>query len=239
MGSGDEEDVEPADGETTELTDDESTDSGPIDDEPDDAAPEAAGEPLPVLEQRFSLLMVVRSTLHPQGLVVEVSRPFSQRVSAVDFDRLVLDPAAVSTLRRDGMWAAAACFAGALLLTLPPAAGVVPMWAAPTLLGLAALCAMAVAIAPRHVTMFLDREQDLHPIFLRHGADEPAVAAFVEEMRRAAIAWRCRPPVAEDEDAGPRRPRLADTLDALLAMRQEDLITDTELLRFREMANRR
>src|SRR5262249_4387441 len=99
-------------------------------------------------------------------------------------------------------------------------------------------CLLAAAISPRRVTMFLDREQLLHPIFLRGRPDEPAVEEFVEQARRAAIVWRCRPPSPDDEGEA-RAPRLANALDALLAMRQDDLISDSELERFREMAQRR
>jgi hypothetical protein len=201
----------------------------------DAASDGEAGKPM--LEQRFSPWLTVRTTLHQQGLVVEVSRPFSQRVAAVDFDRLVLEPAAVTTPRRDVAWGAAACFAAGLLGTLPTLRGTVP-WIAPALFGLAVLCVVAVAISPRRVTMFLDREQAVHPVFLRGGRDEPQVHAFVDDVRRAAIAWRCRPATPEDE-APARRPSLADALDALLAMREQDLIDDAELARFREMAQRR
>jgi len=190
----------------------------------------------PVLEQRFSPWLSVRTTLHAQGLVVEVRRFFNQRMAAVDYDRLVLEPSTVIAPRRDLAWCAAACFLAGLLGTLP-ALRAAP-WVAPGLFGAAVLCALGVAISPRRVTMFLDREQAVHPVFLRGRHDEPQVATFVDGVRRAAIAWRCRPATPEDEEPA-KRPRLADTLDALLTMRQEDLIDDAELARFREMAQRR
>ncbi|HZM01204.1 MAG TPA: hypothetical protein VFD43_13235, partial [Planctomycetota bacterium] len=63
-------------------------------------APEAA-EAGPALEQRLSPWLTLRTTVKEQGLVVQVARPFKERVAAVGFERLLLEPAEVSFVRTD------------------------------------------------------------------------------------------------------------------------------------------
>jgi hypothetical protein len=210
----------------------------------------------PVLEQRLSAFAVIRTTVKAQGLVVQVARPFGERVSAVGFERLLLEPAQVSFVRNDRLWLAAVLGAGGLAATWPGLAGL-PAWPVfPTLLPLlgpgllaAAVLVLLLAVAdPRRVSVFLDREQALHPKILRGGADEPQAAAFVETVKHAIVAYRCSGPpleVAEEEASGneestqPGPTSLADALDALLAMRQDGLLDEQEFSQLKELAERR
>ena len=196
----------------------------------------------PCLEQRFSPLVVVRTTLHDDGLVVQVARPFRERVGAVDFSRLVLEPASVRGVSSGALWLAGGLLAAGIAACLPFAreplgdgAGV----AAAALLAGAALSVTGALACPRHLTLLLDRERALNPVFLRGGADDAQVEGFLQQVRRAAIAWRCRPDPepADAEDAAPRR-RLSDALDALHAMHSDGLLESHELARFREIAER-
>jgi hypothetical protein len=199
---------------------------------------EQAGDGHACLEQRFSPLVTVRTTLHDDGLVVQVARPFRERVAAVDFGRLVLEPASVSGVRTGFLWASGILLAAAVAACLPvlqpwlfaPAG---PLSAA--LLAGAALSFVAAAAHPRRLTLLLDRERALNPVFLRGGHDEPEVEAFLHDVRRAAVAWRCRAAsggAGEDQDG---EPGLATALDTLHAMHAEELLTQPELERFREM----
>ena len=195
------------------------------------------------LEQRFSPLLTVRTTLHDDGLVVQVARPFRDQVAAVDFGRLVLEPASVNSVRTGLLWLAGAMLAcgGACLVPLAhPWLGAAAGPLAACLLAGAALSFVAAVASPRRVTLFLDRERALNPVFLRGGADDAEVESFLHDVRRAAIAWRCRAaagePAEEEEQA---ESGLADALDRLHAMRAEDLITEPELERFSELAQRR
>ena len=234
--------------------------------EPEAVEPEAEpetepvleAEAEPVLEQRLSAFAVIRTTIKEQGLVVQVARPFGERVSAVGFERLLLEPAQISFVRNDQLWLAGALAAGGLAATWPGLAGL-PAWPAlfPTLLPLlgpgllaASVLVLLLAVAdPRRVSVFLDREQALHPKILRGGADEPQAAAFVETVKHAIVAYRCSgppPEVAAEEEAGsgdepPQggHSSLADALDALLAMRQDGLLDEQEFFRFKEFAERR
>jgi hypothetical protein len=182
----------------------------------------------------------VRTTLHQQGLVIHVSRPFRQRVAPVGFERLVLDPATIVSLRAGLLWTAGSLCAAGLLAAWLAAAGsaFVPAWLAPGALALGVLAVLAAVSHPRRVTLFLDREAGVHPSFLRDGPDDADVAQFVQLVRRAIVEFRCRPPAGE-EGALPCAPRLAATLDALIAMRAEELLSEPELARFRELALRR
>jgi hypothetical protein len=208
-----------------------------------DATEPEDGADRPCLEQRFSPLLVVRTTLHDDGLVVQVARPFRERVGAVDFGRLVLEPASVR-----GVSGGALCLAGGLLAagiagSLPfahEALGDVRAGACAAVLLVGAALALLGALAcPRQLTLLLDREHALNPVFLRGGADDAQVDVFLAEVRRAAIAWRCRPE-PEPEDAEPPAPRrrLSDALDALHAMHSDGLLESHELARFREIAER-
>lgn len=195
----------------------------------------------PCLEQRPWPWMRVRTTLHPQGLVIQVARPFAERVGAVGYERLVLDPAELSVMRRELLWATLVLLACGIGASLRVTQDLVPPLAAPALLGAGVLALLASVIAPRRMTVFLDREQALHPSFLRGGARDADVAGFVDEVRRSIIAWRCRPPAEEPDepDAAPTGPTLADHLDALAAMRTDGLLSDDEWERFRRLAERR
>jgi hypothetical protein len=196
----------------------------------------------PCLEQRPWPWVRVRTTLHPQGLVIQVARPFAERVGAVGYERLVLDPAEVSVLRRELVWVAIVLIVGGVASTLSITHSVVSPLAAPGLLGAGVLALLASVIAPRRMTVFLDREQALHPSFLRGGACEPDVASFVDDVRRAIITWRCSPPVSDEGEqpaAAPTGPTLADHLDALRGMREDGLLNDEEWERFRKLAERR
>ncbi|MGQ0552759.1 MAG: hypothetical protein ACT4PU_06020 [Planctomycetota bacterium] len=190
-----------------------------------------------VLEQRFSALVTVRTTLQPQGLIIQVNKFFRQRVHAVEFDRLVLEPTTLTSVRKPLLWGAAACFAAAVVLALPAPAAWVPSLVPVLIFGLAVMLVFSATITPRRLSMFLDREQVFHPVFLREGPDDAAVEGFLHEVRRAVIAWRCRP--AETEAEAPERPQLADALDALATMRSEGLLTSEEFSRFRELAAQR
>jgi hypothetical protein len=125
--------------------------------------------------------------------------------------------------------------------TLRFADGLLPPVAAPALLGAGVLMLLASVVAPRRMTVFLDKEQSLHPSFLRGGPREPDVAAFVDEVRRAIIGWRCRPPILDDDEptAAPAGPTLSEHLDALAAMRADGLLSDEECERFQRLAERR
>ncbi len=196
------------------------------------SAPDAPERP--ALEQRFSALYKVRTTIHDEGLVLQIDRRFRTSVATVGFDRLVLEPSGATGLRTQRLaWAAAVFGLAVACAALPP-----PFpWAAPGVLALAVLIVLHTVISPRRVTMLLDREGALHPAFLRDGADEPAVAEFLERLRRAALASRCTADSGPEEEA--ERPALADALDALDEMRGEGLLTEEELERFRELAARR
>jgi hypothetical protein len=206
----------------------------------------ATTEPLdlagrPCLEQTFSPLLRVRTTLHDDGLVVQVERPFRERVGAVDFGRLVLDPASVSGVRTDRLWLAGALFAAGVVACLPFAGAALGREAtgagAAVLLVAAALAVIAAVACPRRLTLLLDRERALNPVFLRGGEDDEQVERFLDQVRRAAIAWRCRAPAEEPDEDDPA-PRLSDALDALHAMHAEELLSAQELQRFRDLAQR-
>jgi len=230
---------------------------------PAEAAPE------PVLEQRLSPWLTIRTTVKEQGLVIQVARPFRERVAAVGFERLLLEPAQVSFVRGDRLWLAAALGAAGLAASwaglpgLPEGAtlaGAVARTTAsaaasallgPGLLAAAVLVLLMAVSDPRRISVFLDREQALHPKFVRGGEDEAQAADFVAAVQRAIVAYRCHGPASGDdaqpepggqdgEDAGREAPAsLADTLDALLAMRQDGLLDDQQLGCFRELAERR
>lgn len=204
-------------------------------------ATDAAGEGRPCLEQRFSALLTVRTTLHDDGLVVQVARPFSERVGAVDFGRLLPEPASVSGLPAPRLWAGAVLLAASAAACLPPLRGMLGAASGPLAIGLlaAAACACIAAVAaPRRLTLLLDRERALNPVFLRGREDDAQVEEFLARVRRAAIAWRCRAP--GEDAAAPGAAPLSATLDALQAMRAEGLIEAREFERFRELAvNRR
>jgi hypothetical protein len=189
------------------------------------------------LEQRFSPLLTVRTTLHDDGLVVQIARPFGDRVGAVDFGRLVLDPASVNSVRAGLLWLAGVLLAGSAACVAPFShawLGSVSGALAAGLLAGAALCFVAAVASPRRVTLLLDRERAFNPIFLRGGEDEPQVESFLHAVQRAAIDWRCRAGGAGEEQ--PQEPGLAEALDKLHAMHAEELITQPELERFRELA---
>ncbi len=204
-------------------------------------APDPAGRPC--LEQRFSALLRVRTTLHDDGLVVQVERPFRERVGAVDFGRLILEPASVSGVRTDRLWLSGLLLIAGALACLPYSrallGGELAGPAAAALLVAAALAVVAAVASPRRLTLLLDRERALNPVFLRGGDDDEQVERFLAQVRRAAIDWRCRRRAGEpEEDGAPRRPPLADALDALHAMRRDGLLSDQELQRFRDLAQR-
>ncbi|HEX5009508.1 MAG TPA: hypothetical protein VFY71_03830 [Planctomycetota bacterium] len=208
-----------------------------------DATDPQDGAGKPCLEQRFSPLLVVRTTLHDDGLVVQVARPFRERVGAVDFGRLVLEPASVRGVSSGALWLAGALLAAGIAACLPFAHeavgdGRAGASAAVLLVG-AALALVGALACPRHLTLLLDRERALNPVFLRGGADDAQVDVFLAEVRRAAIAWRCRPePEPEDAEPSAPRRRLSDALDALHAMHGDGLLESDELARFREIAQR-
>jgi hypothetical protein len=208
-----------------------------------DATDPPEGATRPCLEQRFSPLLVVRTTLHDDGLVVQVERPFRERVGAVDFSRLVLEPASVKGVSSGALWLAGGLLAAGVAACLPFARealgdGRAGASAAVLLVG-AALALLGALACPRHLTLLLDRERALNPVFLRGGADDAQVEGFLQDVRRAAIAWRCRPDPepAAAEGVAPRR-RLSDALDALHAMHSDGLLESHELARFREIAER-
>jgi hypothetical protein len=206
-----------------------------------DAPLDLAGRPC--LEQRFSPLLRVRTTLHDDGLVVQVDRPFRERVGAVDFGRLILEPASVSGIRADRLWLSGALLAAGVLACLPVTRATLGSEltgpAAAALLVAAALAVVAALARPRRLTLLLDRERALNPVFLRGGDDDEQVERFLDQVRRAAIDWRCRAPAEETVEAGAQRnPRLADALDALHAMRNDGLLSEQELQRFRDLAQR-
>ena len=218
----------------------------------------------PALEQRLSPWLTVRTTLKEQGLIIQVARPFKERVNAVGFERLLLEPAEVSFVRNDRLWLAAGLGGAGLalswpgLLGLPALAGLSPAhaWSAalgalaallgPGLLAAAVLVLLMAVTEPRRLSVFLDREQAVHPKVVRGRADEPQAAAFVEAVKKAIVSYRCSGPVEESveaeagADGEPAATHsLADTLDALLAMRANGLLDEAELARFREIAERR
>ena len=212
--------------------------AGENDPEPDDPAGR------PSLEQRFAPWLRVRTTVLEDGLLVQVHRPFSERMTLVGWERLLLDPAGVRGLVRLRLLA---CALGPLLAggaaALPSAtwsatgAGpLVAAWLPLALLLGSALLLLDTIGRPRRVSMLLDRELALHPAFLRDRDDEPAVRAFLGEVRRAAIAWRCRNPEAEGGDGPDALPGLADTLDRLVAMHAEGLLDTRQLASFRDLA---
>lgn len=227
-----------------------------------------SAEPLddePVLEQRLSPWLTIRTTVKEQGLIVQVARPFKGRVSAVGFERLLLEPAEVSFVRTDRLWLAGGLGAAGLALSwpglvdLPELAGLgdAHAWSAalvalaallgPGLLAAAVLVLLMAVTEPRRLSVFLDREQAVHPKVVRGRADEPQAAAFVQAVRQAIVHYRCSGPAvevpgeaeAEGEGEEVARASLADTLDALLAMRSNGLLDEAELARFREIAERR
>jgi hypothetical protein len=203
--------------------------------------------------------LTVRTAIVDQGLVVQVARPFRERVNAISYDRLLLEPAQISFLRTDRLWLAGVLAASGLALTWPGLPWSGWLLLGPGLLGAAILVLLLTVSDPRRITVFLDREQVAHPTVLRGGEDEPQAAAFVEAIREAIIEFRCQgapadapsleagAPAADGaaagEDAGADAetplPSLADTLDALLAMQQEGLLDVQELQRFQELAERR
>jgi len=229
------------------------------------AEPGAELESEPAIEQRLSPWLTIRTTVKEQGLIVQVARPFRERVSAVGFDRLLLEPAEVCFVRADRLWMAGVLGAGGLLLSWPgllglPArfgvedaqawsAALGALWAllGPGLLAAAVLMLLLAVTEPRRLSVFLDREQGVHPKVVRGGADEPQAAAFVATVQQAIVHYRCAgTPVEETadaeagvEDEAGARPSLADTLDALLAMQRDGLLDEQELARFREFAERR
>jgi hypothetical protein len=231
--------------------------------EPVDAAAELDDEP--VLEQRLSPWLTLRTTVKEQGLVVQVARPFKERVNAVGFERLLLEPAEVSFVRTDRLWLSGALGAAGLalswpgLLGLPELAGLTEAhaWSAalgalaallgPGFLAAAVLVLLMAVTEPRRLSVFLDREQAVHPKVVRGRADEPQAAAFIAAVKQAIVRYRCSGPPAEAPGESPAegeaeeaaQPSLADTLDALLAMRQHGLLDDEELRRFQEFAERR
>lgn len=214
--------------------------------EPQAADPQAT-ELAPALEQRLSPWLTIRTTVKEQGLVVQFARPFRERVSAVGFERLLLVPAEVSFVRTDRLWLAAALGAAGLALSWPGLLGQPTALLGPGLLAAAILVLLLAVADPRRVSVFLDREQALHPKVVRGRDDEPQAAAFVEAVKRAIVTHRCNGPLADEAgeaEAGSEadaadRPSLADTLDALLAMRHNGLLDDQELKRFQEFAERR
>lgn len=194
------------------------------------------------LEQRFSPLLTVRTTLHDDGLVVQVARPFREQVAAVDFGRLVLEPASVNSVRTGLLWLAGLLVAGGGACLLPvahPWLGSTAGSLAAGLLAGAALAFVAAVASPRRLTLFLDRERALNPVFLRGGTDEAEVESFLHAVRRAAIAWRCQAAAGEPAEDEQGESGLADALDKLHAMHAEELITEIELERFRDLALRR
>lgn len=219
----------------------------------------------PVLEQRLSPWLTIRTTVKEQGLIVQLARPFKERVNAVGFERLLLEPAEVSFVRTDRLWLAAGLGAGGLVLSwpgmlgLPALAGLADAhaWSAalgalaallgPGLLAAAVLVLLMAVTEPRRLSVFLDREQAVHPKVVRGRADEAQAAAFIAAVKQAIVRYRCSGPVEEPaasaEEGGEgepaARPSLADTLDALLAMRASGLLDEAELARFREIAERR
>jgi hypothetical protein len=218
------------------------------------AAEPLAAEPAPTLEQRLSPWLTIRTTVKEQGLVIQVARPFRERVSAVGFDRLLLEPAEVSFVRTDRLWLAAALGAAGVVLSwpgileLPGIAGLTGLLArslalsffsallGPGLLAAAILVLLLAAADPRRLSVFLDREQGLHPKVVRGGEDEPQAAAFVEQVKQAIVTGEAGDGT---EDEAVAQASLADTLDALLAMRQNGLLDDQELRLFQEFAERR
>ena len=204
--------------------------------------------------------LAIRTTVKAQGLVIQVARPFRGRVTAIGYDRLLLDPASLTFVRNDRLWLAAGLAAGGLLLSWPGLLGLrsvagLATWVSdltllssllgPVLLGLAVLVLLYAVADPRRISVFLDREQVLHPKILLGNADDDAARAFIETIRQAIVRHRCegRPlDGAADADTGAEaegQPSLADTLDALLAMRQHGLLDEQELRRFQEFAERR
>jgi len=201
----------------------------------------------PVLEQRFAPWVTVRTTAHAEGLLIQVRRPFAERVTAIAYERLLLEPASVAGLVRARLALAAAALLAAPTAAALPIAGWVaaPLgpWLAiclpPALLALAVLVLLAALGAPRHVSLLLDRELLLHPAFRRDGPDEPAVAAFLDEVRRLSIARLCARPEedeADEDDEDSTGLSLAGTLDALSAMHAEGLLDAPQFARFRELA---
>jgi len=203
------------------------------------AASDSEGPERPVLEQRFAPWLSVRTTLHPQGLVIEVRRLISERMATIDFDRMVLEPSSTSSLRHELLWFAGAWYAAGFACTLPALSQGLPLLIAPSLFILAVLTLFAAVVNQKRITMFLDREGALTPIFLRGGPDEAEVAAFIDEVREAGISWRCDPTPDEEPEPPTERPALADTLDRLIDLRSRALVSDVEFETFRKMALRR
>ncbi|HTE06026.1 MAG TPA: hypothetical protein VK824_07510 [Planctomycetota bacterium] len=216
-----------------------------------DRAEDAEDAGRPCLLQRFPPFTAVRTTLHAEGLVIQVRRVFRRRSLAVGLDRLVLDPATVVSFRAGLLWTAGGCCAAALLAALlgtpgapqllpglPDGARAALPALAPVLLVAAVLALLGAVASPRRITLFLDREAGSHPSFLRGGPHDAEAADFVALVQRAIVEFRCRPPDAGSGPA-PGVPRLASTLDALVAMQREELLTAPEFARFRELALRR
>jgi len=196
----------------------------------------------PCLEQRFSPLVTVRTTLHDDGLVVQVARPFRERIGAVDFGRLVLEPASMSGVRPGRLWLAGVLLAGGLAACLPAASALLGALAGPvgmTLLAAGGLASLAAVASPRRLTLLLDRERALNPVFLRDGDDDAQVESFLLDVRRAAIEWRCRSASGEATEEADKPAGLADSLDALHKMHADGLLSEQELRQFSELAQRR
>jgi len=204
-------------------------------------ATDAEGAGRPCLEQRFSPLLMVRTTLHDDGLVVQVARPFSERVGAVDFGRLLPEPASVSGPVTPRLWLAGGLLAAAVAACVPPLRALLGPAGGPLALALlagSAFAGLAALAAPRRLTLLLDRERALNPVFLRGREDDGQVEEFLARVRRAALDWSCRAP--GEEPPAPGAAPLSDTLDALQAMRAEELLSPAEFERFRDLAvNRR
>lgn len=203
------------------------------------AASDSEASERPVLEQRFSPWMAVRTTVHPQGLVIEVRRPFSERTAMIDYDRLVLEPSTFNGLRRGLLWFSVAWFAASVVCTLPSMRQDLPILIPPLLFILAVLTLLAAIVNTQRITMYLDREGVVNPVILRDEQDEPKAAAFVEEIHRAAVSWLCNPNPIEQPEGEVEGPRLADTLDRLLDLRSRALLSDVEFRSLREIALRR
>lgn len=193
----------------------------------------------PYLEQRFAPWLKVRTTLHPQGLVIEVRRVISERMATIDFDRLVLEPGSASGLRHGLLWFAGAWYAAGFACTLPALRQGLPTLIAPSMFILAVLTLVAAVVNQQRITMFLDREGALTPMFLRGGPDDAEVEAFIEQVRAAGIRWRCNPTPVEEAELESEGPQLANTLDRLLDLRSRALLSDREFETFRQIALRR
>ena len=192
----------------------------------------ASAEQTLSLEQRLAPWLSVRTTLTDGCLLVQVSRPLRVRGAIIGLERLVLEPASVT------LWTAAGLGAGALASALVPG---LPAVVGALLLAAAGIALMIAAVHPRRLTLLLDREGVLNPLFARGGHDDAEVEAFLEAVTDAAIARRCgrTDPVVEDDDAGGTGARtLADALDALVSLRDEGLLEADAFDRLRDHAAR-